>query len=325
MTRSPLALACRRRPPADPAPGPPGRRPALGVLASGQAPSRRRRAGFWSRAPSRAPRSRARWARARCCSSPTRAARPRWSGSTWRPSRALMPWQLAILEPGREPRRLGGKLTVKPARLSRPAPDAADRDGGSGPGDGATRGVGGRAAAHALPDDHARAPLARALRPPGRRSGARQRVRLPPRSSTASRARRTPASTSRRRAARRWWPPTAAASRCVGDYFFPGRLVALDHGLGPLHALLPPRHGGGRPTASGWSAARRSAPWAPPAARPVRTCTSASRSAVARVDPAALLGLDVPTDVAPPPARPRARERVESRGVRAPAPDSTTP
>ena len=200
-------------------------------------------------------------------------------------------WQLAILEPGREPRRLSGTRTVEPARLPGAAPDAAERDGGPRPRDRASRGVRGRAPAYALPDDHARAPLARTLRPAGGRPGAGHRVR---RRRIINGQPRAPHSgiDFAARAAPRWSPSTAAASRCSGDFFFPGRLVVARSRPRALHALFPPRHGGGdRRRAGRARAAARHGGRHGRATGP--HLHFGAQVGAARVDPAALSGLDV--------------------------------
>jgi murein DD-endopeptidase MepM/ murein hydrolase activator NlpD len=147
----------------------------------------------------------------------------------------VKPWRLAVLEPGLDPRRLSGKLSVAPRvfavqRLTVP-PGMADPDPETER----------RAAAEGQhlqmlyrtisPERLWRGPFVRPIagtEPPSG-FGARRIINGKPRAPHGGADYSAP----------RGMPVVAAnAGRValVADYFFPGRLVAVDHGLG-LHTL----------------------------------------------------------------------------------------
>jgi murein DD-endopeptidase MepM/ murein hydrolase activator NlpD len=200
-------------------------------------------------------------------------------------------WQLAILEAGREPRRLGGKLTVNRRdfavqRLTLPTamvdldPETERRAVSEG--------------------EHLRT-LYRTITPerlwrgrwvrpvagqePGSGFGSRRVINGQPRAPHTGIDFSAPRGT----------PVVAANSGRVallGDYFFPGRLVALDHGLG-LYTLYfhldtvavsdGERVDRGQVIGTVGATGRATGPH----------LHFGAQAGLARVDPAALLGLDV--------------------------------
>ena len=163
---------------------------------------------------------------------PYAGGRPRSSASISRPGRARRPGAWLIDAAGARPGSLGRQACSEPARVPRAAADACRRRWWtSTPRPSAAAGRGG-APPRALRDLDAGAALARALRAAGGRRGPGSGLRLPPRSSTASRG--MPHS-GVDFSAGRGTPVVASNSgrvALVGDFFFAGRLVALDHGLG---------------------------------------------------------------------------------------------
>jgi Peptidase family M23 len=200
-------------------------------------------------------------------------------------------WQLAILEPGREPRRLSGTRTVSPRdfsvqRLTLPS-TMVDLDP--------------ETERRALSEGERLRTLYRTITPerlwrgrwtrpvagqePGTGFGSRRIINGQPRAPH----------TGIDFAAPRGTPVVAANSGRVallGDYFFPGRLVALDHGLG-LYTLYfhldtvtvtdGERVERGQTVGTVGSTGRATGPH----------LHFGAQAGVARVDPASLLGLDV--------------------------------
>jgi murein DD-endopeptidase MepM/ murein hydrolase activator NlpD len=200
-------------------------------------------------------------------------------------------WQLAILEPGREPRRLSGKLTVsrrdfQVQRLTLPTamvdldPETERRA--------VSEGERLRTLYRTITPE--RLWSGRWVRPvagqePGSGFGSRRVINGQPRAPH----------TGIDFAAPRGTPVVAVNSGRVallGDYFFPGRLVALDHGLG-LYTLYfhldtvavtdGERVERGQVIGTVGSTGRATGPH----------LHFGAQVGVARVDPAALLGLDV--------------------------------
>src|SRR3989475_824092 len=143
----------------------------------------------------------------------------------------VQPWRLAVLEPGLDPRPLTGKVTVVPRqfpvqRLTVP-PGMADPDPETG-----RRAVAEGQHLQMLyrtvsPERLWRGPFTRPVagtEPPSG-FGARRIINGKPRAAHSGADYSAPRGT-----------PVVAANAgrvaLVGDYFFPGRLVALDHGLG---------------------------------------------------------------------------------------------
>jgi murein DD-endopeptidase MepM/ murein hydrolase activator NlpD len=200
-------------------------------------------------------------------------------------------WQLALLEPGREPRRLSGKLTVNRRdfsvqRLTLPS-TMVDLDP--------------ETERRAVSEGDRLRTLYRTITPerlwrgrwtrpvagpePGTGFGSRRIINGQPRSPHTGIDFSAPRGT----------PVVAANSGRVallGDYFFPGRLVALDHGLG-LYTLYfhldtvavadGERVERGQTIGTVGSTGRATGPH----------LHFGAQAGVARVDPASLLGLDV--------------------------------
>ena len=200
-------------------------------------------------------------------------------------------WQLAILEPGREPRRLSGKLTVsrrdfQVQRLTLPTamvdldPETERRA--------VSEGERLRTLYRTITPE--RLWRGRWVRPvagqePGSGFGSRRVINGQPRAPHTGIDFSAPRGT----------PVVAANSGRVallGDYFFPGRLVALDHGLG-LYTLYfhldtvtvtdGVRVERGQTVGTVGSTGRATGPH----------LHFGAQAGVARVDPASLLGLDV--------------------------------
>jgi hypothetical protein len=200
-------------------------------------------------------------------------------------------WQLAILEPGREPRRLSGKLAVNRRdfsvqRLTLPStmvdldPETERRA--------VSEGERLRTLYRTITPErlwHGRWTRPVAGQEPGTGFGSRRIINGQPRAPH----------TGIDFAAPRGTPVVAANSGRVallGDYFFPGRLVALDHGLG-LYTLYfhldtvavtdGERVERGQTIGTVGSTGRATGPH----------LHFGAQAGVARVDPASLLGLDV--------------------------------
>jgi hypothetical protein len=200
-------------------------------------------------------------------------------------------WRLAVLEPGREPRQLSGKLTVSRRdfpvqRLTLPStmvdldPETERRA--------VSEGERLRTLYRTITPErlwHGRWARPVASQDPGSGFGSRRVINGQPRAPH----------TGLDFAAPRGTPVVAANAGRVallGDYFFPGRLVALDHGLGvyTLYFHLDTvavtdgeRVDRGQVIGTVGSTGRATGPH----------LHFGAQVGVARVDPAALLGLDV--------------------------------
>src|SRR5438132_374315 len=158
------------------------------------------------------------------------AVRPRSWGSTSRPNPAFVrggsPSSSAAGSRGRRGARSGSSRAGSPSSTSRSHArwwtSTPRLNGARWP-----RRSGSRRCSKPSPPNASGAAGSRA--PSRERSPAQ--ASAPAGSSTAARARRTGASTTLRLSAPRSSRPTRAAA-LVGEFFFPGRLVVLDHGLG---------------------------------------------------------------------------------------------
>ena len=171
------------------------------------------------------------------------------------------------------------------AHLPGAAPDLARPHGGPGPRVRAARECGVGPAPHPLRHGDRGAALAGALHASGRGGGPRLGLRLAADHQWQAAECPTRGRTGRPSAG----TPVVAANRgrvaLVGDFFFGGRLVVLDHGLG-LYTLY--MHLDRVDVAEGAFIGRGETPrarWAPPAAPPARICTSRCRPRRSRVDP----------------------------------------